>query len=249
MMKKRAVSIIIALIMTVLMLTGCGNQLPEMDEEQIQMVGDYAAGLLLKYDASYRSRLVDLPMEETPASQKENLTSEESKQPSEEAKGGMAPVDDTPVIPIGGETAEVNNVSLEDCLNLPEGIRVTYQGERTASTYPDNAQDDVFALDATAGNRLLILSFLIENQLDQDQEINVFQNNPVFRITVNDNVSKNSLMTMLPDELSTYIGTIAANSSVEAVLIMEINEADAAQINTITLNIKNASEKTTIQLK
>lgn len=249
MMKKRAVSIIIALTMTVLMLTGCGNQLPEMDEEQIQMVGDYAAGLLLKYDASYRSRLVDLPMEETPASQEENLASEESKQPSEEAEGGMAPVDDTPVIPVGGETAEVNNVSLEDCLNLPEGIRVTYQGERIASTYPDNAQDDVFALDATVGNRLLILSFLIENQLAQDQEINIFQNNPVFRITVNDNVSKNSLMTMLPDELSTYIGTISANASVEAVLIMEINEADAAQINTITLNIKNASEKTTIQLK
>ena len=40
-------------------MTACGNEIPDLTEEESQRVGEYAAVTLLKYDANHRSRLVD----------------------------------------------------------------------------------------------------------------------------------------------------------------------------------------------
>ena len=37
----------------------CGNEIPDLTEEESQRIGEYAAVTLLKYDANNRSRLVD----------------------------------------------------------------------------------------------------------------------------------------------------------------------------------------------
>ena len=42
-----------------LSMTACGNEIPDLTEEESQRVGEYAAVTLLKYDANNRSRLVD----------------------------------------------------------------------------------------------------------------------------------------------------------------------------------------------
>ena len=45
-----------------LSMTACGNEIPDLTEEESQRVGEYAAVTLLKYDANNRSRLVDPEM-------------------------------------------------------------------------------------------------------------------------------------------------------------------------------------------
>ena len=42
-----------------LSMTACGNEIPDLTEEESQRIGEYAAVTLLKYDANNRSRLVD----------------------------------------------------------------------------------------------------------------------------------------------------------------------------------------------
>ena len=42
-----------------LTMTACGNEIPDLTEEESQQIGEYAAVTLLKYDANNRSRLVD----------------------------------------------------------------------------------------------------------------------------------------------------------------------------------------------
>lgn len=52
-----------ALLCTMMLsMTACGNEIPNLTEEESQRVGEYAAVTLLKYDANNRSRLVDPEM-------------------------------------------------------------------------------------------------------------------------------------------------------------------------------------------
>ncbi|MDE6714798.1 MAG: hypothetical protein K2K20_13820 [Lachnospiraceae bacterium] len=59
-MKNYMAGISTAFVGAVLMmsLSGCGNAIPDMTEEQQSMVTEYAAQLLLKYDANYQSTIL-----------------------------------------------------------------------------------------------------------------------------------------------------------------------------------------------
>lgn len=52
-MRKRFCFLFIICIFIFTMI-GCGNEIPEMSEEESAMVSNYAATLLLKYDANYQ---------------------------------------------------------------------------------------------------------------------------------------------------------------------------------------------------
>ena len=54
-MKKSMISLAVATAM--ISLVGCGNQIPDMTQEQQALVVEYAAGEILKYDKNYSSKL------------------------------------------------------------------------------------------------------------------------------------------------------------------------------------------------
>ena len=56
---KKFTCVICIMSLMVLTLAGCGS-IPDMTEEQEEMVSEYAVSLLLKYDAANHSRLVDV---------------------------------------------------------------------------------------------------------------------------------------------------------------------------------------------
>lgn len=246
-MKSKTVKIMTAFCAAALFCTGCGNKIPNMTEEQAQEIGEYAAGLLLRYDANHRSRLVDLSLYESAADQ----TQEAAASVPQEPEGGMPPVADTPVIAIGEGTngASAPTSTIEQKLGLPEGLAITYQGARAADSYPDTGESDIFALDAVEGKKLLILEFLIGNQTQEDQAIDLLSMNPVFRVTVNGSYHRNALTTMLEDDLSSFMGTLAPGEEKHVVLVFDIDQDTAAEINSVKLDIKNGATTSTIQLQ
>lgn len=244
-MRKKGYAIL--LLMTVsLLCTGCGRQLPDLTQEQAEVVGDYAAGLLLKYDANSRSRLVDISL----LSQAEEESTQEPAQDSgDEEQTGMRPTADTPVVAVGEETKE-KSVPLEQILELPEGVTLSYQDMRIADSYPDIADGEVgFGVDAAQGKMLLILEFNLDNASSEDQEIDLFTSSPVFVITVNGNIRRNALITLLTDDLSAYTGKIPAGGRAETVLLMDIDEMKLEDITEVSLTVKNGSQTETILLK
>lgn len=246
-MKRKAVKTMAAFCAAALFCTGCGNKIPDMTQEQAQEIGEYAAGLLLRYDANYRSRLVDLAMYEAAAEQKP----EEITPVSQEPEGGMPPVADTPVISIGEGTngAVAQASSIEQNLGLPDGIAITYKGARIADSYPDTGESDIFALDAVEGKKLLVLDFMIGNQSQMDQPLDLLSINAVFNITVNGSYQRRALTTMLEDDLSSFMGTLSAGEEKNVVLIFDIAQDTASEINSIKLDIKNGATTSTIQLQ
>lgn len=230
------------------MLTGCGAALPEMSDEDLHSVGEYAAITLLKYDANSKSRLVDLSglqeENEQPAMPQIQDTPEEPKPQEPENSVPETPVIDRTENETGnGEGTD----SMESFFALPESVKLVYSGREIADSYQEDA-NLYFALEAAAGKKLLILHFDMINQSGEDQAISIIDQRNSYRVTVSEGYTKAALTTMLENDLATFMGTILAGESRDLVLLVEVDQDRVDQIGTVTLNLKNEQKTYTIQL-
>lgn len=220
-------------------LTGCGQDaIPDMTDEQVNMIGEYVAFTMMKYDANHRSRLVDRAfVEKEPIAPTEP---EPTKEPS-----GMGTVDNTPVV---DSTVTTNPYTMEEVLALPDGVTLVYTGQRICDVYSDTGDSIGFSLPASKGKKLLVLSFVLNNATGQDQEVDVLSSGATFRITVNGSYSRNALKTDMLEDLATYIGSVPASSGAETVILVEVDETTASGIESISLRVKNDTKTYTTQL-
>lgn len=238
MKRKKSLALLITIAM-IMGLSACGeNVIPEMTEEELQAVGEFAAVTLMKYDASHRSRLVDISLleEEVP----ESVVPIEPTEPE-----GMRPTEDTP---IENRTEIQNSYSMEEVMELPEGVTVSYVSHEFCDKYPNAGDNDYLAVTSSEGRKLLILKFSLDNASGQDTSVDILSTGCVFRITVNGDYTRRALTTLLPNDMSTYREMIPAGESKEVVLIIETEEERIENISSIVLNLKNELKTYTIQL-
>lgn len=226
-------------------MTGCGeNMIPELTESEMQTIGEYAAFTLMKYDASNRSRIVELPPEREPEvpAQTEPENSPEPEEPS-----GMGPVDDTPVT---DNTGEKDPGSMEEVLGLAAGVSVSYVDAQVCDKYPEDEEVGSLAASASAGKKLLVLRFRFANNTEQEQTVDLASQKELsFRITVNGDYRRNAMTVLLLDDMTMLKETIPAGGSTEAVLMIEVEQGSMEEISSIALNLKNDAKAYTIQLK
>lgn len=230
------------LIMTAMIasLTGCAeNQIPVMTDEQIYDVSEYVAITLMKYDASNRSRLVEL--DEDDFIEKEPVVTPEPEDV------GMKPVEDTPVIDAttGQEIQEQEPV--ETVLALPEGLKLTYLGYEITDSYPNDGENSYFSLLATRGNKLLVLKFEVTNTSDAEVAVDLLSSDERFLVTVNGEYTRRALTTMLDNDLTTYMGTLKGMEGADAVLLIEVSEEVANSISSVDIKVQNEDKTHTIQ--
>ena len=224
------------LIAGLVLLSGCGS-LPEMTQEQENAIVEYAAGLLIKNMKDYDSRLVDLSL----YNEVEENAEETEKEPE-----GMDEVADTEVI----DKVEEESYGSIDTLLMPEGVTIAFAESRVTDTYPDNGDGNpFFALDATPGNRLLVLQFTVTNTTGEDKEIDVFGMAPKCIVTVNGAKQSVALSTMLLDDLNTYVGTLAPGEEVSLVLLAEMETSVLEQVESIKLKVSTDEGSVTTLLQ
>ena len=234
-----------ALLCTMMLsMTACGNEIPDLTEEESQRVGEYAAVTLLKYDANNRSRLVDPEM--VIAKLEKEAAREAAKAAQEEVKAEETGNTGTTEVTMPTAQEDIT-ASMEDFFGLPEGISITYEDYMVTDSYPED-EAEYFALDASAGKKLLVLRFCLTNGTEQEEKINLLNTNSRYIITVNDSIRANALTTMLPNDMSTYAETLEPGQSQELVLLLEVNEDVAGAVQAIALHLKNASNEYTIQI-
>ena len=235
-----------ALLCTMMLsMTACGNEIPDLTEDESQRIGEYAAVTLLKYDANNRSRLVEpevviAKLEKDAA--KEAARAEREAAKEEETASGTTEV----TMPTAQEDIIA---SMDEFFGLPEGVTLTYEDYLVADSYPeDGSADEYFALDASQGKKLLVLRFQLTNGTEQEESIDLLDTGSRYIITVNDSARANALTTMLPNDMSTYAETLNPGETQELVLLLEVNEDVANAVQSIALRLKNASNEYTIQL-
>lgn len=247
-MKKQVTGSVIALLMTALA-AGCGNAIPSLDEQQQELVVEYAAGVLLKYDQNHESKLVELTLEQeaemtAPAEEApENPITDETENADTDQQEDA--LEDVTVI---DNTQDIVDVSIESFLNL-DSVKITYTGCETYDFYPEQGEEEgfYFIMNATEGNKLLVLKFLTENISGTETTLDIGQRQTRFTLMVNGE-RKNALTTMLLNDLAHYQGTLAPGESTELVLVCEIPDEQAGTVPTLELILKNVDDSATISL-
>lgn len=228
------------------LLTGCGSTMPDLTQEEIDIISEYAVGILLKYDKNHGSRLVD-------TSEYENVVEEAPEEipevePEQEQEPEIAE-NDAEVVDVSQdiETASLPS-TIEEYYGI-EGVTFQYLGYDLTDSYPPGAdgEDIFFAMDATEGSQLLVLRFMATNVTSSDLILNMMDYGVKFRISVNGEAGQSALTTMLLDDLQTYKDILPAGYSVELVSIVEIPQSSS--VETIDFILRGGDENVTMSLR
>jgi len=232
-------------------LTACGNKIPDMTSQQQELVVEYATDVLLKYSKNYDGKLVELSTvreaeaKEAAMQQAVRDFAREEEKAEKEKEETKNTASDVEIIDNTGEASVQNALSIEDFLRL-DSVKFTYAGYETGSLYPEQGEDLFFVMNATEGNKLLVLKFQTENLSDAEMALDITRTETRFKIVVN-GTEKNALTTMLLNDLAYYQGTLPPKESQELVLICEVPERE--EIESLSLVMRNADGSTEISLE
>lgn len=229
-----------------LLMTGCGA-MPDLTQEETELISEYAVGVLLKYDKSHGSRLVDTSaydsVEEEPALEEVPVEPIPEEEPEELPET-------TEIVDVSQDEEETESMvsSVEEYYGIPN-VTIQYTGYELTDSYPSMAgeEDLFFSMDATPGTQLLVLKFSAQNTGNEDQPLNMLGYGARFRVSVNGEASKGALATMLLNDMQTYDDVIPAGSSVELVSIVEIPRDTS--VNNIDFILRGKEEKATLSLQ
>lgn len=205
-------------------LTGCGSVMPDLTEEESEVITEYAVSLLLKYDKNHTSRLIDLTAyEEAQSSQEEIMEPEEEPLPEEEAAEENSVPEGTDAVDVSEEPVIS---TIEEFYGI-EGFSFQYAGCELTSEYPNVSENEEmlsFVMNASPGTQLLILKFQVFNQTGVDQQLNMLNYDMSARISLDGEPSKHIMNTMLLNDLEKYIGTVSPSEPTELIGVIEIPE-------------------------
>lgn len=243
-MKNHVAGTFLALAGAVLMcsLNGCGNAIPDMTQEQQDMVTEYAAQLLLKYDANYQSSI--LTEEQSRKAEEELIRDAElavlvrERQEMQQAaegneSGGDGEDPSEPEAPV--------YTDVDSFLGLSDSVEIEYAGYLVCDSYPEGteANDWQGVARATSSNsRLVVFTFNVTNVSGSDYLLDMASLGAKFSFRINGNITKTSLTTLLANDLMMYRDTIPAGGSVEAVLLIEMPAADTESFTGIKMTMK-----------
>lgn len=246
-MKKSCAGLAVCCAM--LMLSGCSDPMPELSEEENAMIVEYAAGALLKYNKNYTGKIVsDEIIEQQLAKEKEfaentekarlaRIRDEETKQ--QEKQSGTA-----------GSDSSMTAEELGHFLGTDPAV-LTYEGYQICKDYPDadNMEEVLAVMTARPGNQFCVLKFTFTNPGESETAINILDKRYRFLAVINDSQTVQVQATYALEDLSTYEGSIPAGESEEAVLILELTEEAAANIQTITLLVSGNGSNAKVLLQ
>ena len=251
--KKR--KIVLCGVAAALALTGCGATVPDLTQEETEIISEYAAGILMKYDKDNGSRLVDLSQEETAPDAEPPAQAPESDvaaAETEEAPGGPGepgPAENNATVIDQSQTEAMPAASIEEYYGISD-FTFAYTGCELIDSYPEDSGEEgavYFTMDATEGMKLLVTKFNVTNQSGSEQTLNMMEHGAKFKLSVNGDAGKHVLTTMLLNDMQNYNAQVAAGETVELVSIIEV-PADT-QVDSLALILSGGDGAVTLQLQ
>lgn len=231
-------------IMATVFLVGCSSPMPDLTQEESDLISEYAVGILLKYDKNYGNRLVNTSEYEIVVEEpEEELPEEEAEQMPE------ASADDTESADVGqSEETVASQTTLQDYYDI-EGIEFQYSGYDLTQSYPPTGDETnlFFSMDATEGEQLLVLKFLATNISSENQNVNMMDKGVRCLVSVNGEPGQRALTTMLLNDIQTYSNIMPAGFSTELVCVVEIPQS--VFVESIDLILTGKGENATLKLE
>ena len=227
--KKSLLSVL--LLAGALTLSGCGEEPYELQDNEREIIVNYAAHVVAKYNVKqpegyryvYVSPQDDMEEEEQPQDAQTEENDENVQQPDEETK-----TDDVE----GGEdipsAEEQPSITLSEALGL-KGIQAVYTGAELTDHYQSIIPE--------SGKKLLILHVTLQNQTEKARKCDILSLLPVFRAKVNGTEEVTSELTILEDNLSTWEKKIPAGGSEDTMILFQVREDAITSVDQLELKV------------
>lgn len=235
-MKKHMSCFLIICIFSVF-LYGCGNAIPELTQEEQDMVANYAAAALLKYDSGYQSRLLNdeqLEKEETVRNEireraEEMADLEKEKELQKEEKELLTKTEKKE------ESVAVTDPA--EFLGL-DGLSVSFNGVEFADQYPEGEDDLYFVANASEGCKLAVLHLTILNHTSEVKSADIFDTNAYFKVSFDGENYHRIMSTLFAWDFSVYNEQIQPGESADTVILLELPEEECVNPDTVILYIR-----------
>lgn len=233
------------------LLTGCGNVIPELTEEEASLISTYAADVLLENIREKTSRLMDTEAETARLTElaekvddlkKKQAVEEENKTPEE----GESPEP-------GGSQAE-SAAAVESVENIAafiglDGFQVSYDGYEIKKSYQeDDGAEWEPAFDASPGKNLLVVKLKVTNISGAPAVADVLSKDMLFSMNGNGGINGMALVTMLLNDFTYAQDEMEAGESKQYVLITQIDE-NITEAGSLTLQMKKGDERANVALQ
>lgn len=242
--------IIGVLAISACMLTGCIDSMPDMTEEQSELVAEYAADMLLKYSPNYHYRIAD--KEEVASAEAEMETSQEEETTQEESQPSqdLSQTGSGETVSVGAE-ASVEDGAEYDLATFfgMEQFSIRYASCEITDAYPKAESGAGFSVTAPQGYNLLILHFDVENLGEETAQCDLFDQINKVRVNVNDAGYVQALSTLLTNDLTTYMEDIPAGEVADAVVAVPVEQTDLDEIQTAVMQITTQDSVVNINLE
>lgn len=242
--------IIGVLAISACMLTGCIDSMPDMTEEQSELVAEYAADMLLKYSPNYHYRIAD--EEEVASAEAEMETSQEEETTQEESQPSqdLSQTGSGESVSVGAETS-VEDGSEYDLATFfgMEQFSIRYASCEITDAYPKAESGAGFSVTAPQGYNLLVLHFDVENLGEEAAQCDLFDQINKVRVNVNDAGYVQALSTLLTNDLTTYMEDIPAGEVADAVVAVPVEQTDLDEIQTAVMQITTQDSVVNISLE
>ncbi len=261
----------IALALTAVLLSGCGEEMLPLTEDEQAIIVSYSAGAVSKNNKRQQEGLTIVYQDEEEQDKSTDEAASEEAAPEEDqgsgdqssgdqssgnqasedqSSGGQGSGDQAQGAQGSGDQGQAQapqeppETTLTDAIGIP-GLTFDYRDYSVSASY---AQGDYFSMDASPGSTFLILNINVTNTTDQAVECGLLAKQPVFTLEINGSETADNQVTMLENDLSTYMESIEPGETAAAVLLFETPEATAGKVSSLRLKLEMGGATSMIPL-
>lgn len=239
-------------VMCAAAMSACSMGESPYTEEEIDRIGEYSA-LLIAGNNPDSSRLVDIEDEFAPNEDEEEIGDEITENPEviEEPEVIDETGNNSPDINIVDVSQNIDSnayqLTLEEYLQLPEGVSVTYKGYEWRESLTNESGSYFF--DPDSGNYFLILNYTIYNASGSSQDIDFLYAGYAFNLRINDEKTVVAHEIPINEDLPTYIGRLSDGTGVNLMITFECESSYYNNIEDMKLTVKTIDSSCTIVLE
>lgn len=204
---------VLILLAAVCTLSGCASSGVELTNEQNDMVAEYIAGALLRYDMRYEEKLLystDEEATESEPTQPEASVAPPSSSPAQETSDPQGQTPDSQLV--SGSLTEVIGT---------EGVELKYKESAFYDSYPEDSS--LVVIEPGLSNKLLVAEFQIANTSSQKQKIDLSSLGIKYLLKIGEK-EYSPLLTALPNDLRYLSTTLAGGKSRNVIVIFKVEK-------------------------
>lgn len=225
--------------LSMLLLTGCASSILLTDNES-DIVAEYIAGLIFKYDKNYEEVLIN--PEEDEESNVDTVTTTPTPSPT------LAIADENKDVTNKNEASFINDSNLQANADFTEVIGVkNLTIEYSGYEIKDSLSDTYFNIEAGDGKQLLIVKFKVKNNSKKDIALNLAKSDILYQLDINTGNFQKPLLTFLDNDLRLIDTTVKGNSTLDTVLVFSVS--DKVNLDVVNVIISHAHKTAIVKLK